>query len=195
MSTKDRVESKVTSWKTRTAGLCVGHPEVKGIWNPAVLTRYGEHTLSLEAKYDPPGSAWLALIVTVVAVIIAIVLKAPSYYTIGFIGGSGIVVSYVVILLWRKWEIKLSLENASDIVIDQESSRIGFFIPFDHKSRWIVLEFTEDFAEVHDAIHDIMGPKCRTGKISGGDVFFVIVVLIYIFIILFCFFMMKAILS
>jgi hypothetical protein len=186
----DGNELQVASWKGRAAGLCFGNPRVRGIWNPAVLTCYAEHTLYLEAEYDPPGNPWIALVVTAVATVIAIAARV-SLGIIGFIVGCSAVVSYVAILTWRKRRLALKLKDTCDVVVDEERNRIGFFIPFDQKARWIILEFGESFADVVDTIRRLMGPRCRTGAIRGTRVVSVIILLLLLFFLAFGYFMVS----
>ena len=123
--------------------------------------------------------------------VIAIVLKVPLG-VIGFMVGCGGVVSYMIILFWRKRRITLSLENACDVIVDQQHRRIGFLLVFDHEPRWIILDFGEAFADVYDTIRDIMGRKCRADTIGGTNVLSVIVLLLLVFVLAFGYFMMKA---
>jgi hypothetical protein len=186
-----RIGLGVTSWRGRTAGLCTGNPRVRGIWNPAVLTRRGECTLTLDATYDPAGTGTLALAATVIAIVIAALVNVPLPF-IGFMAGFGVVVRYVAILVRRRRQITLRLENAGDVIVDQERSRAAFFLPFDHKPRWVVLELKEAFADASAAIRDALGVKCRAGTIRGGNVLCVILLLVVGFVLAFGYCMISA---
>jgi hypothetical protein len=186
----DGIGTRVVSWEGRTAGLCTRNPRVRGIWNPAVLTRRGQRTLTLEATYDPPGTVLRAVVATVIAAVIAAVLKAPSPL-IAFVAAFVVIQSYIGILLWRKRKVTVSLENAGDVIVDQERRRIGFFVPIDHEPRWIILEFKEAFADASDAIRDVLGVKCRADAVRGGNVLSVILLLLVGFAVAFAYFMTK----
>ena len=196
MSTTHKVGSQGLSWTATAGGFSVGSPKLIGYRNPAVLRRSAENTLTLDTKYDPPGNPWLALLVIISIVVVATagVLKGISPSVIGSTGAGGMVVTYMLIRLWRQREIKLDLGTAaSEAIVDEKRRRIAFLSPIDHKSRWIVLQFKDDFSTAYGAVHDILGGKCRTGKLTGVDMVFVVVVLtiILLFVVAFGFFVLK----
>jgi hypothetical protein len=186
----DGIGSGVASWNARMAAPCTGNPRVRGIWNPARLIRRGERTLTLEATYDPPGTVLLAIVAAAIAVAIAVVAKA-SPPLLGFLSSSGVIVSFVGILLWRKRSATVSLEIAADVIVDHRHGRIAFFVPLDYKPRWIILEVKEAFPDAADAVRDVFGAKCRADTIRGGNVWIVILWLLVGFGIAFGYFRMK----
>jgi len=197
MSTAQNGGAQGMSWKANAGGFSVGSPKLIGQRNPATLCRTAENTLTLDTKYDPPGTPWLALLATVVIVVVAVLLKGLSGPIIGGTGGGGIVVTYMLIRLWRQREIKLDLGRAAtEAIVDEKRHRIAFLAPIDEKFRWVVLEFKDDFSGASGAVRDIMGAKCRTAKITGVDMVFVVVVvtIIVLFVVAFAFYMLKAML-
>ena len=148
MSTTHKVGPQGMSWKANAGGFSVGSPKLIGHRNPAVLCRSAENALTLETKYDPPGTQWLALLATIVVVIIAAVLIGPSGSVIGGIGGGAGAGIYILIRFWRQREIKLDLgAAASEVIVDERRRRIAFLTPVDRKSCWVVLEFRTSFLE------------------------------------------------
>ena len=172
----------------------MGRPKSIGHQNPAVLCRHAECALSIDAKYDPPGSAWLAIIATFGITVIAVFLFGFSGTVIGAAGGGGIAATYNLIRSWRKREIRLDLGTTTDVVVDEKRRRIAFLQPLNGRARWVVLEFKDGFPEACNAVRDILGVKCRAGKISGVDMVFVAVLLsiILLFVAAFGYFIVKA---
>jgi hypothetical protein len=163
--------------------------------NPAVLCHSAGNALTLDTKYDPPGTAWLVLFAIFVIVIISEVPTGLSGSFVRSIGTASIVLIYMVVRLWRQRGIKLDLGTAaSEVIVDDKRRRIAFLTPIDHKARWIVLEFKDGFSGASGAIHETLGAKCRAGKITGVDMVFVAVVLtiIALFVGAFCYFILQA---
>jgi hypothetical protein len=146
------------------------------------LTRDQDNQLALHTKYDPAGTALLtaAALASAIAVSVSFGLGAED---VGLLVGVGGFVLCPAIHWWRKRTIMLSLNDASEFVVDNGRKRIGIFTIVDHAPRWIVLQCGQDFAEVFDAIRDRMAAKCRPEAIGGVNMAVVIGLLVILLVI------------
>ena len=192
MSTIDTVGSQEMSWKV-TAIFSSRTPKLVGHRNPAVLWQSESGTMTLETKYDPPGSPWLALLGTTVIVVIAAIVAGPSGSLIGGIGGGGIVVAYALIRWWRQRDTKLELNATDQTIVDEKQATIALLTPIDGTPRWIVLQFNHDFPSAKSAVQNMMGSKyqensngstCQVGHVSRVNrslvVFLVVIVSVFV---------------
>lgn len=172
MSTVHAAQAKGTSWQATAAGFGTRKPRWTGPRNPAVLYRSPEGTLSLDTKYDPPGSEWLAIGSGVATALVCVMLGLVGSAIGGAFGAIG--ASYVLIRLRRKRELKIELSAvATDAIIDEQRRRIAFLTPIDQKARWLVLEFADDFAGPSHAVRDSLGARSRDGAVPRGNMTFV----------------------
>jgi hypothetical protein len=154
-----------TSWRARVFPPSVGVPRIAVPWNSGVLTYYPPHALRLVSKYDPPGTARLALVVGFVTAIAAILHKVPLG-TVVWVAVVITIASYLAFLYAWKRTLVVDLGDSSDVICDDRNSRIAFLVTFRSKWRWIVVEFNDGFAEASDAICRQFGSTCRMGAIT-----------------------------
>jgi hypothetical protein len=195
MSVSEGMKQRNRSWKVRMGGLCTGNPRLMGNRNPAVLCCNAQQALSLEATYDPPGNIWFMLVLVaafLAVVFVATILGAPGA-AVGCVGGGAIPAVYFSVLFWRKRKATLDVSKSTDAVVDKNHGRMAFLMPLENKTYWIVLAFSDGFAEGVDAIRDVMGPKFRTAQIGTVNRQFVwlSLAIVLIFVLAFAYFMVA----
>jgi hypothetical protein len=175
------VRSQESAWKIR-AGVFRGQaPKWAGNRNAGVLCFGGENTLVLDAGHRLPGMAWRVLMAfaSVVLVALAIVLKGHPASDLSADGVAAIFVVYSIMLWARQPGMTLDLRNAvSEVVVDENRSRIALLARVNEKALWIVLsDFRGHFSEACDAIYGILAKRCRPGPIPEGNWLPMIIVL------------------
>jgi hypothetical protein len=179
--TTHEVRSQESVWKIK-AGIFRGQtPKWAGNRNAGVLCFGGRNTLVLDAGHRLPGMAWriLMAVASVVLVVLAVVLKGHPASELSADGVAAIFVVYSIMLWSRQAGMTLDLPSAvAEIVVDENRSRIALLTQVSDKTQWIVLsDFGGHFSEACDAVHRIVGEKCRSGPIPEGNWLPMIVVL------------------
>lgn len=144
-----------------------------------VISRSEEGKFELSAKYDPPGSWWMAIGAGLVT---AFFVTAMAQALGAFIGpGWGL--WYVIIVLVRRRNISVQLAESESAVIDNASRRIGFFTEFEGRKHWAAFEAREDFDGLIEALKAIDSFTVSEGKIGRRLKAFSIILLIFLVLI------------
>lgn len=104
--------------------------------------------LELIAKYDPPGSGWLA----VAAAVVTAILVALAAQQLGFCAGPGWLLWFIGIAMLRRRTVTLDLREADGAVIDPANRRLAFHVNFSGKPRWVAVEVLGDFEAVAETV-------------------------------------------
>jgi hypothetical protein len=153
------------------SGFWVGWNITAKLLKPATLEVLPDQIV-LSARYDPPGSGWRALLVTIVTVILVTLVAS----TRGFAAAPGWLFWYWMILLARRKSCRLKLEHAESVVIDTSNSRIAFRVRFCGATRWCAFETTRGFEKAAKAIQSLVTVPCVSGRVAPNRTLFFIFV-------------------
>lgn len=107
-----------------------------------------EGRLELTAKYDPPGSGWLA----VAAAIVTGIVVAIAAQQLGFCAGPGWLLWFIGIAMLRRRTVTLDLREADAAVVDPANRRLAFHMNFEGKPRWVAVDMPENFEAAAQAV-------------------------------------------
>jgi len=158
------------SWAVRGSSL-LGLYRVDGhralaLTGDATLFALEDGSVILRAHYDPPGSAFFALLATVVASLVSAAMLAAA----GFYVTPGWIVWYILIVLLRRQPVDFNLANATSVTIDWRASRVGFLIKLGSRYRWVAVELRSEFASAENALRAAFPETVRDGRVRGPNV-------------------------
>jgi hypothetical protein len=157
-------------WDIGTSVCCSATSRWSGIQTATVLRRVDKNSLIVDTVYKLPSLTWRILMAAAVVVLLllAIVLKGQPASSVCAEGAAAVFVVYQGMLWLHQRGMKFDLQEAvADIVIDEQRGRIAMLAEAAGKKRWIILSnFRGRFPEVSAVIHDILGSKCRAGRVA-----------------------------
>jgi hypothetical protein len=166
------------AWKAHFGGFLggfrIGGKTPVQMANPGALTLSDDGALLFSARYDPPGSGWLAVLATVITGLVVCVLAQ----VLGFMAGPGWLVWYWIFLTWRRQQVRLNLGGAETAVIDADHSRFGFRTEVQGRKRWIAFEIWQQFDEASGHVRTLLASRCTDGSITRPNMIPVIVLVV-----------------
>ncbi len=164
-------------------GFWVGWNLTAKLLKPATLEVLPDQIV-LSSRYDPPGSAWRALLVTVVTVVLVVLVARAR----GFAAGPGWLVWYWMIRSARRRSLRLKLEHTDSVVIDESTRRIAFRLQFCGAPRWCAFEATKSFEKAASAIQSLVTVHCVPGRVAPNrTLFFVFLGFVAVMVALVCY--------
>jgi len=161
-------------------GFRVGEQKAIPLVKPASVGLFRSGELELSARYDPPGSGWLALVATIVSTVVVFALAQA----LGFMVGPGWLVWYILIVAMRRRDVVFNLIDTESVVVDAKNGRMAFRSKFDQVPCWVAIELRTGFDDLLERINTMF-----EGKVTNDDVtrpsMAVVIVLVLIVVLVF----------
>ncbi|MCY2987547.1 MAG: hypothetical protein NTY19_06745 [Planctomycetota bacterium] len=157
-------------------GFRVGKERAVQLVKPASVGLLRGGGLELSARYDPPGSGWLALVASIITVILVFALAQ----TLGFMGGPGWLLWYILIVAMRRREVTFNLLDAESVVVDEKNRRFAFRSKFDQVPCWFAIEIRTRFDELQSRVNTSFQGKVTDGDVTRPSMTVVIVLLLFL---------------
>lgn len=125
------------------------------------FTIFDDGRIELMARYDPPGTWWMALLATFVTGVIIVLIAQNG----GFAAGPGWLPWFMIITWLRRRQTTTYVQNAHSIVVDAPQRRLGFFADFEGQQQWLVFDAKENFDEVWQNLN-----RARPAGVYGGRI-------------------------
>ena len=149
------------------------------------LSQTDDGRLELQAKYDPPGSGWMAAGAAIVTGILVII----GARALGVCAGPGWLLWFIGIALLRRRTLLLNLSEADGAVIDRANRRLAFRLNYEGKQRWVAFDVPEKFDESAQAVSTQLTGRVGDDKIdralSSGSIVLIVMAILFVVLIAF----------
>ena len=144
-----------------------------------------DHGLELIARYDPPGSGWMAAGAALVTGIIVVI----AAQALGSCAGPGWLLWFLGIALLRRRTVTLNVQEADRAIIDPANRRLAFHVEFEGKPRWVALDVPQDFEAAGQAVAAQLQGRVFQDKIeralTSGSIALIVLASLFVAMILF----------
>jgi hypothetical protein len=174
----DTEKTNVSTFRAKPAIYKGGKGPFTLLARPCVF-QFGDGTSpKLKARYNPPGSGWIALGLTVVT---QIAVVAIAQVTGGMIG-PGFIIWYLIIRACRRKDISIDLAGCEKIITDEKKRSFSIFGPCGNKKQWFSVKCSEGYDSIVSFLtqEDI---EVEKGQLKRSDRFLIFALILFIILI------------
>src|SRR5690606_25675635 len=89
---------------------------------------------------------------------------------LGFVAAPGWLVWYIILVLVRRRNIAVNLDNAKSIIVDPATSRVAVHAPIEGRDRWFALQLASDFEPVSKTLNAAFLQKVSQGTVANPSI-------------------------